>query len=309
MPVPFAAATRNSRLEALALRLFIAESLDGIEASGTGSGIKTCGEAHENGEGDGTEAEPPGNRRNIHTRKILTMQVEIGAECESPADEPTKKGAENAAEKAHDAGFDEEKLLDVAVGSAEGFQDTNFAAAFEDGHDERVDDAERGDGKREAAEDTKKKIEHGKKDAQALGSIEKRERAEAHVFDGGFEGFDVGRALGADGEAGVRGFGGGGAANDVAKIVDLRGAKSHGNLKGNEQAAVAVAAETGGGLGVHNTDDAQAHILGHDGEAAGQGIGTGGGGGVRIRGIWRAALALGATEDESFAHACSGLWG
>ena len=73
-------------------------------------------------------------------------------------------------------------------------------------------------------------------------------------------------------------------------------------MKGNEQAAVAVAAETGGGLGVHNTDDAQAHILGHDGEAAGQGIGTGGGGGVVVRGIWRERLTLGVTENDFFAN-------
>src|SRR2546429_5853462 len=71
------------------------------------------------------------------------MQVEIGAESERAADEPAEKRSKHAAEKAHDTGFHKEKLFDVAVGGAKGFQDADFAAALEDGHDQRVDDSER----------------------------------------------------------------------------------------------------------------------------------------------------------------------
>src|SRR2546429_4478217 len=95
------------------------------------------------------------------------MQVEIGAESERAADEPAEKRSKHAAEKAHDTGFHKEKLFDVAVGGAKGFQDADFAAALEDGHDQRVDDSERGHGESETAEDAEKKIEDGEENAQA----------------------------------------------------------------------------------------------------------------------------------------------
>src|SRR2546429_1858863 len=104
------------------------------------------------------------------------MQVEIGAESERAADEPAEKRSKHAAEKAHDTGFHKEKLFDVAVGGAKGFQDADFAAALEDGHDQRVDDSERGHGESETAEDAEKKIEDGEENAQAFRSVEKRDR-------------------------------------------------------------------------------------------------------------------------------------
>src|ERR1700674_2896769 len=279
--------------------LLITEGFNGIESGGAGGGVKASGEADENSEGDGAEDQPPGNRGNVHAGKILAMKIEVRAESEGAADEPAKEGAENAADKTHYAGFHEEKLLDIAVGGAEGLQDADFAAAFKDGHDQRVDDAERGDSKSEAAEDAEEKIEHGKKDAQALGGVEKRERAKAHILDGGFEGFDIRRALGAHGEAGESGLGGS-AANDVAEIVDLGGAKGHGDLQRNEEAAVAVASKARRGLGIHDTHDVQAHFLENDGETAGQRFGIGGGRSAGVRRNLGERLALGIAEDELF---------
>src|SRR5689334_12656363 len=101
------------------------------------------------------------------------MQVDVGSESKRAADEPSEQDTENAAEEAHDSSFDKEKLLDVAVGGAEGFQDADFAAALENGHHKCIDDAERGHGERETSEDAEKKIEHGKENAQTLGSVEK----------------------------------------------------------------------------------------------------------------------------------------
>src|SRR5690349_25101785 len=117
------------------------------------------------------------------------MQIEVGAESKRAADEPAKKRSENAAKKAHDSGFNKEKLLNVAIGSAKRLQDADFAAALEDGHNQRINNAKGGDGEREAAENAEKKIEHGKENAQALGSVEKRKNAEAKILELGLRGF------------------------------------------------------------------------------------------------------------------------
>src|ERR1700737_638242 len=218
--------------------LLVSEGFDRIEARGAGGGVEAGGGADDNGKGDGAEDQPPGNGGNVHSGKILPMKIEVRAESEGAADEPAKEGAENPADQTHYARFHEEKLLDAGGGGAESLQDADFAATFKDGHNQRVDDAERGDGESEAAKDAEKQIEHGEKDAQALGGVEKRERAEAHVLDGGFEGFDIRRAFGAHGETGESGFRGR-ATDDVAEIVDVGGAKSHGDLQRNEEAAVA----------------------------------------------------------------------
>src|SRR5258708_29380861 len=279
--------------------LLVWEGFDRIEAGGGGGGVEASSEGDDNGKGDCAEDQPPGNGGNVHGGKILAMKVEVCAESEGAADEPAKEGAENPADQTHYAGFHEEKLLDVAVCGAESLQDADFAAAFKDGHNQRVDDAERGDGESEADKDAEKQIEHGEKDAQALGGVQKRERAEAHVLDGGFEGFDIRRAFGAHGEAGESGFRGR-ATDDVAEIVDLGGAKSHGDLQRNEEAAVAIAAKARRGLGVHDTHDAQTQFPRNDGETAGRRFGIGSGAGVRR--IRRERLALGVAEGKLFAE-------
>src|SRR5215472_5067996 len=224
--------------------LLVAECLDRIEARGARGGIKSCGKADENSKTDSKKDEPPGNGRNVDPGKILAMQVEIGAESERAADEPAEKRSKHAAEKAHDTGFDKEKLLDVAVGGAKGFQDADFAAALEDGHDERIDDAKRGNGKSQAAEDAEKKIEDGEENAQAFRSVEKRERAEAEILELGLCGLHERRTLDAHGKARVGGLVARRIAENVAEVVDLRGAECFRERERNEQAAARKAAET-----------------------------------------------------------------
>src|SRR5262245_12304867 len=143
------------------------------------------------------------------------MEIDVGSESKRTADEPSEQSSENAAEEAHHPGFDEKQLLDVAVGGAKRFQHTDFSAAFEDGHHERVDDAKRGHGERQAAEDAEKKVEHGKENTQTLGCVEQRKCAEAEIFEFGFRCFHERRAFYADGEAGVGGF----VARRIAKNV------------------------------------------------------------------------------------------
>src|SRR5260370_42163184 len=136
--------------------LLVSEGFDRIEARGAGGGVEAGSEADDNGKGDRAEDQPPGNGGNVHSGKILPMKVEVCAESEGAADEPAKEGAENPADQTHYAGFHEEKLLDVAVCGAESLQDADFTAAFKDGHNQRVDNAERGDGESEAAKDAEK---------------------------------------------------------------------------------------------------------------------------------------------------------
>src|SRR5207237_8542887 len=112
-----------------------------------GCGIEACGEANKNGNADAEQDEPQGNRGNGHAGKILAVQINVGAKGKSAANEPAENSSNNAAEKAHHTGFDKEKLLDVSVGGAKSFQDTNFTSALEDRHDQGVDDTKSRDRK------------------------------------------------------------------------------------------------------------------------------------------------------------------
>ena len=138
--------------------LFITEGVDGVELGGTRSRIEAGSETDKDGKDEGADDEPPGDGREFDGVEILAGEIDVGAEGDGAAEEPAEEYAENAAEEAHHAGFEEKELLDVGVGGAEGLEDADFAAALEDSHDEGVDDAERGDGKRETAEDAEEAI-------------------------------------------------------------------------------------------------------------------------------------------------------
>ena len=153
-------------------RLLIAEGVDGIEFGGTRSRIEAGGEADKNGDAEGCEGEPPGDRGELNGIEILTRKISVGAERDGAAEGPAGDDAKNTAKEAHHAGFDEEELLDVEIGSAKGFEDADLAAAFEDGHDQSVDNAERGDGKREASEKTEQQIKDTEENLQTFRCIE-----------------------------------------------------------------------------------------------------------------------------------------
>ena len=129
------------------------------------------------------------------------MQIDVGTESNRTANQPTDNGTDNTADETQDRGFDEEKLFHVAVGGAERFQDTDFATALEDSHDECIDDPERGDSKSHTAKDNEKNVQNLEKTAQSLRDVEKRKNAEAKIFELGFGGFHERRAFHANGEA------------------------------------------------------------------------------------------------------------
>jgi len=213
--------------------LLIAEGVDGVELGGTRSRIEAGGKTDKDGEEEGAENEPQGDGREFDGIEILALEIDVGAEGDSAAEKPAEEDAEDAAEETHHTGFDEEELLHVRISGAESFEDADFAAALEDGHDEGVDDAECGDGESETAEDAEEAVEDRKEGAEGFGGVEKGEGVEAHFFDGGFEGFDLRGRFGANGEGCVSGFAGVGVADDVTEIVDLRGAESGRGCEGH----------------------------------------------------------------------------
>ncbi len=168
------------------------------------------------------------------------MKVDGCAPSKRLTDQPTESDTEETAEEAHGAGFGKEKTADVAVGSTKSFQDADLAAALEDGHDQRVDDAERSDSKRETAEEAEEKIEDREDQPEAFGGIQQRKGSEAELLDGRFDLRHVFRRVNADGQCHV-GRLGGIAGHEGLQIVGLRNVKLLGGL---ERQVKAGAAET-----------------------------------------------------------------
>src|SRR5260370_5858587 len=225
--------------------LLVAEGIDGIEFRSARCRIQARDQADEKREADGTRDEQPRYERSLHAGKLLALQIDIGRERERLDDKPAEQTAKHTAGEAHHASFDEEKLFYVAIGGAERLQHADFAAALENRHDQRVDDAERGDSKREAAKNSQQQIENGKKDSQAFGSVEQGERAETEIFDFLFGAINQRRRFHAHAEAGIGRFvRRGGTAQYVTQIVDLRGAQCFRDGERNQQAAAAESAES-----------------------------------------------------------------
>src|SRR5207253_10088056 len=98
--------------------------------------------ADEDRESDGAQSQPPGNIGYFYARQILPVKINGGAPSQRQPDQPAERDAKNPAEKSHGAGFRKEKTAHVAVSCAKRLQDTDLAAAFEDGHHQSVDDAQ-----------------------------------------------------------------------------------------------------------------------------------------------------------------------
>ena len=147
-----------------------------------------------------------------------------------PISQP-RRTPKNAAEQSHDAGFDEEKLLDVAIGGAKRFEDADFAAALEDRHHQRVDDSERGDDQREAAEDAQEADRRPRNKMRDCWMASSREKAPKPIF---LMASSTASTCDAPLTRTVRlvvGGLGGRVAQDVAKVVGLRGAQRFRNLQ------------------------------------------------------------------------------
>ena len=142
---------------------FVAESLHGVEFCGARSRVEAGDEADDYGEGNRAEDEPPRHRGYFHAREVLTFQINIRGEGETAADEPAENYAGDSSDETHHASLDEKEAFYIAIRRAKRLEDADFAAAFEDGHDQSVDNSEGGDRKREAGEKTEQQIEYAEK--------------------------------------------------------------------------------------------------------------------------------------------------
>src|SRR5271154_5874004 len=102
---------------------------------------------------------------------MLALEIDVRTKIDNAPDRPTESDSDRAADKAHGAGFGEEEAAHISITGAEGLHDSNFAAAFEDVHHQRVHDADGSYGQCKASEDRKERVEHGKKLAHTAGRI------------------------------------------------------------------------------------------------------------------------------------------
>src|SRR3569832_155983 len=137
----------------------MAQRLHGIELRRARRRINARDQADSDRKGHREEDEPWRDIPEVFRWDLVALQVDVGADIDDAADRPAEQDAERAAEGAHGTRFDEEELLHVAIARANGLHDADLAAAFEDRHHQRVDDAERSDRDRERAEDAEKHIE------------------------------------------------------------------------------------------------------------------------------------------------------
>ena len=207
--------------------------------------------------------------------------------------------------ESHHAGFREEELFDVAIVGAQRFEDADFAPPLEDGHHQRIDNAQRGDGKREAAENSKQEIKYSKKQAKVARGVQQRKSGETHGLDRRFDRFDLLGTGHPHGKARViavhvR------AIQHRAKIIYFCRAERLRDLQRDEDAAAAKAAETTTRLGGDNSDNFQLLLVRNHGKSAV----------ARVRlfprrrtGNSRARerLPLGITKHEVFANQRSGI--
>ena len=101
-------------------------------------------------------------------------------------------------------------------------------------------------------------------------------RSKAHALNGVFDGGDLRGGFGADRERSVGSFGAAGIADDVTKVVDLRGTERSCGIERDEQTRVAITTIARSRFGFDNADNFQAQFFGNDGEPAGGGFGCAG---------------------------------
>src|SRR5262245_18387905 len=94
---------------------------------------------------------------------LLPFHPDVGAEIDDSANEPANQHSETAAQQSHGSSFVEEDALDVAIAGADGLHNPNFAAALQDRHNHRTNNAQRCYRQCEAAEDSEKKVKNLKK--------------------------------------------------------------------------------------------------------------------------------------------------
>src|SRR5580658_6353994 len=115
---------------------------------------------------------------------MLALEINVRAEINQPSDCPPQPDAECTAKQAHGARLGKEQAPHVKITGTESLHDSDFAPAFEDGHHQCIDDADRSHCQCEATEYRKEDVEHGKELAHIAGCVDNRKSAESHLLDG-----------------------------------------------------------------------------------------------------------------------------
>src|ERR1700722_2977010 len=113
----------------------------------------------------------------------LAFEIDIRSEVDDSADGPTEGDAYDPAENSHSAGFRKEEAFYVGIAGADGFHDSDLAAAFEDGHHQRIHDSDKCDCKRQAAKDSEEDVEHFEELLNAAAGVEDGESIESHLLN------------------------------------------------------------------------------------------------------------------------------
>src|SRR2546430_17528995 len=96
-----------------------------------------------------------------------------------------------SAEESHGASLRKKQAAHVAIGRAQCLKHADFAAAFENGHYQSIDDPQRSHRQRKAPKQSQKQIKNGEDQAQAASGVEQRKCLESHFFYCFFDGQDI----------------------------------------------------------------------------------------------------------------------
>src|SRR5208282_4903957 len=143
------------------------------------------------GKSDRAENQPQRHRPDLCRRKMLTFEINVSSEIDKASDHPTERDANRTANQTHGARFGEEEAAHVSVTGTHGLHDSDFAPAFEDGHHQRIHDADGSNGQSQTTEDGEEHVEHRKELAHTAGGIDDGKSAESHFLNGIFDDRDL----------------------------------------------------------------------------------------------------------------------
>ena len=147
--------------------------------------------------------------RTVHGRPMSTprspwsSRYELTTVPRIAGDQIADDGAEDAADEPGQAGLDEEEATDVPVARADGLQHADLAAAFSDRGEERVGDAEGGDGQRDEPDAGEHDLDDAQVAPHRLDEVLGCARGVAEPSDPGADVADAVEPVGHDEQPGV----------------------------------------------------------------------------------------------------------
>src|ERR1039458_10642811 len=123
-------------------RLLVAQCLHRIETRGSGRRGEFRQQTDNDGKSDRAENKPQRHGPDLCRRKILAFEINVRSEINEAPDRPTERDSNCTADETHSACFGEEEAAHVSITGTQGLHDSDFTSAFEDGHHQRIHDAD-----------------------------------------------------------------------------------------------------------------------------------------------------------------------